>query len=148
MPSSREKDQDPDIFIGIGFPLGYSNTGIFTQTKTTIEQAIYNLKNLLLTAKGERLGHPEFGCEVRDLLFEQMTPDIQDRVEEMVKESVNTWLPYLSIDEVVVEQLSNRLNVSVKFSLKNDMTTSEDVTVSFKLIESILAADFVPDFPE
>ena len=66
----------------------------------------------------------------------------------MVKESVNTWLPYLSIDEVVVEQLSNRLNDSVKYSLKNDMTTSEDVTVSFKLIESILAADFVPDFPE
>ena len=146
--SSREKDQDPDTFIGIGFPLGYSDTGIFTQTKTTIEQATYNLKNLLLTAKGERLGHPEFGCEVRDLLFEPIDENINDRVEEKIKEAVNTWLPYLSINDVEVEQLSNRLNVSVKFSLKNDMTTSEDVTVSFKLIESILAADFVPDFPE
>ena len=135
MPSSREKDQDPDIFIGIGFPLGYSNTGIFTQTKTTIEQAIYNLKNLLLTAKGERLGHPDFGCEVRDLLFEQITTDVQDRVEEQIKESVNTWLPYLSIDEVVVEQLSNRLNVDVKFSLKNDMTAGEAVTVSYAITE-------------
>ena len=148
MPSSKEKDQDPDTFIGLGFPLGYSNTGIFLQTKTTIEQAIYNLKNLLLTAKGERLGHPEFGCEVRDLLFEPIDENINDRVEEKIKEAVNTWLPYLSINDVEVEQLSNRLNVSVKFSLKNDMTTSEDVTVSFKLIESILAADFVPDFPE
>ena len=135
MPSSREKDQDPDIFIGIGFPLGYSDTGIFTQTKTTIEQAIYNLKNLLLTAKGERLGHPDFGCEVRDLLFEQITTDVQDRVEEKIKESVNTWLPYLSIDEVVVEQLSNRLNVDVKFSLKNDMTAGEAVTVSYAITE-------------
>jgi phage baseplate assembly protein W len=135
MPSSREKDQDPDIFIGIGFPLGYSNTGIFTQTKTTIEQAIYNLKNLLLTAKGERLGHPDFGCEIRDLLFEQITTDVQDRVEEKIKESVNTWLPYLSIDEVVVEQLSNRLNVDVKFSLKNDMTAGEAVTVSYAITE-------------
>ena len=135
MPSSREKDQDPDIFIGIGFPLGYSNTGIFTQTKTTIEQAIYNLKNLLLTAKGERLGHPDFGCEVRDLLFEQITTDVQDRVEEKIKESVNTWLPYLSIDEVVVEQLSNRLNVDVKFSLKNDITAGEAVTVSYAITE-------------
>ena len=133
--STREKDQDPDTFIGIGFPLGYSNTGIFTQTKTTIEQAIYNLKNLLLTAKGERLGHPDFGCEVRDLLFEQITTDVQDRVEEKIKESVNTWLPYLSIDEVVVEQLSNRLNVDVKFSLKNDMTAGEAVTVSYAITE-------------
>ena len=46
MPSSREKDQDPDIFIGVGFPLGYSNTGIFNKTKTTLEQAVHNLKNL------------------------------------------------------------------------------------------------------
>ena len=64
-----------------------------------------------------------------------MTPDIQDRVEEMVKESVNTWLPYLSIDEVVVEQLSNRLNVDVKFSLKNDMTAGEAVNVSYAITE-------------
>lgn len=135
MPSSREKDQDPDIFIGVGFPLGYSNTGIFNKTKTTLEQAVHNLKNLLLTAKGERLGHPDFGCEVRDLLFEQITTDIEDRVEEKIKESVNTWLPYLSIDEVVVEQLSNRLNVDVKFSLRNDMTAGEAVTVSYAITE-------------
>ena len=148
MPSSKEKDQDPDTFIGLGFPLGYSNTGIFLQTKTTIEQAIYNLKNLLLTAKGERLGHPEFGCEVRDLLFDPIDENINDRVEEKIKEAVNTWIPYLSIDQVVTNQVSNRLNVSVKFSLKNDKTTVEEVTVQFELIESILAADFVPDFPE
>ena len=146
--SSREKDQDPDTFIGIGFPLGYSDTGIFTQTKTTIEQATYNLKNLLLTAKGERLGHPEFGCEVRDLLFEPIDENINDRVEEKIKEAVGIWLPYLSIDQVVTNHVSNRLSVEVKFSLKNDKTTSEDVTVSFELIDSILATDFVPDFGE
>ena len=133
--SSREKDQDPDTFIGIGFPLGYSNTGIFTQTKTTIEQAMYNLKNLLLTAKGERLGHPEFGCELRDLLFEPINENINDRVEEKIKESVNTWLPYLSIDQVVTNHVSNRLNVDVKFSLKNDITAGEAVTVSYAITE-------------
>ena len=53
MPSSKEKDIDPDTFIGLGFPLGYSNTGIFTQTKTTIEQATYNLKNLLLKQRAK-----------------------------------------------------------------------------------------------
>jgi len=147
MPSSREKDQDPDIFIGIGFPLGYSNTGIFTQSKTTIEQATYNLKNLLLTAKGERLGHPEFGCELRDLLFEPINENINDRVEEKIKESVNAWLPYLSIDQVVTNHVSNRLNVDVKFSLKNDETMHETVALSFEAFEEIMAADFVPDFP-
>ena len=69
MGSSREKDQDPDTFIGLAFPLGFANDGIFRKTKTTLEQARHNLKNLLLTMKGERLGHPEFGCDIHKLIF-------------------------------------------------------------------------------
>ena len=65
MSSSIEKDQDPDTFIGLAFPLGFANDGIFRKTKTTLEQARYNLRNLLLTVKGERLAHPEFGCDNR-----------------------------------------------------------------------------------
>jgi phage baseplate assembly protein W len=127
MPSSREKDQDPDTFIGLAFPLGFANDGIFRKTKTTLEQASNNLKNLLLTMKGERLGHPEFGCEIHNLLFEQIGDDINDTVEEMVKEAVDTWLPYLRIGKTVTEQVDNGLNIDVHFSLKNDLTGFEEV---------------------
>jgi hypothetical protein len=132
MSSSREKDQDPDTFIGLAFPLGFANDGVFRKTKTTLEQARYNLRNLLLTVKGERLGHPEFGCEIHNLLFENMGTDIGDRVEEMIKESVDTWLPYLSIDKTVTEQIDNRLNVDIHFSLKNDLTSGEEVSLKFE----------------
>ena len=127
MPSSREKDQDPDTFIGLAFPLGFANDGIFRKTKTTLEQARHNLRNLLLTAKGERLGHPEFGCDIHRLLFEQIETGVNDRVEEMVKEAVDTWLPYLRIGKTVTEQVDNRLNIDVHFSLKNDLTGFEEV---------------------
>ena len=131
MSSSREKDQDPDTFIGLAFPLGFANDGIFRKTKTTLEQAKHNLRNLLLTMKGERLAHPEFGCEIHNLLFEQIGDDINDRVEEMIKEAVDTWLPYLSIDKTTSEQIDNRLNVDVHFSLKNDLTSGEEVSLTY-----------------
>ena len=127
MPSSREKDQDPDTFIGLAFPLGFANDGIFRKTKTTLEQAKHNLRNLLLTMKGERLAHPEFGCEIHNLLFEQIPDDINDTIEEMIKEAVDTWLPYLRIGKTVTVELDNRLNVNVHFSLKNDLTGYEEV---------------------
>jgi hypothetical protein len=132
MPSSKEKDQDPDTFIGLAFPLGFANDGIFRKTKTTLEQARHNLRNLLLTAKGERLGHPEFGCDIHRLLFEQIETGVNDRVEEMVKEAVDTWLPYLSIDKTTSEQIDNRLNVDVHFSLKNDLTSGEEVSLTYE----------------
>jgi hypothetical protein len=127
MSSTREKDQDPDTFIGLAFPLGFANDGVFRKTKTTLEQAKFNLKNLLLTMKGERLGHPEFGCDIHNLLFEQVGPDINDRVEEMVKEAVEIWLPYVTVPKTVTVQVNNRLNVDVHFSLKNDLTGYAEV---------------------
>lgn len=131
MPSSREKDQDPDTFIGLAFPLGFANDGIFRKTKTTLEQARYNLRNLLLTMKGERLGHPEFGCDIHKLIFENISTDIPDRVEEMIKEAVDIWLPYISVDKTSTEQIDNRLNVDVNFSLKNDLTSGEEVSLTY-----------------
>jgi len=127
MSSTREKDQDPDTFIGLAFPLGFANDGVFRKTKTTLEQAKFNLKNLLLTMKGERLGHPEFGCDIHNLLFEQVGPDINDRVEEMIKEAVEIWLPYVTVPKTVTVQVNNRLNVDVHFSLKNDLTGYAEV---------------------
>ncbi len=127
MSSSIEKDQDPDTFIGLAFPLGFANDGVFRKTKTTLEQARYNLRNLLLTVKGERLAHPEFGCDIHTLIFENIGTDINDTIEEMIKEAVDTWLPYIKIGKTTTEQIDNRLNVDVYFSLKNDLTGYEEV---------------------
>ena len=33
---AREKDLNPDVFIGLELPLGYSDSGFFKQTKTTL----------------------------------------------------------------------------------------------------------------
>ena len=44
---------------GITSPLKRGNTGFFEQAFTSFEQAKSNLKNLLSTAKGERLMQPK-----------------------------------------------------------------------------------------
>ena len=53
--SVTEINNNDDKYVGIGFPLGFSVEGkLFSQTKTVLEQAKSNLRNLLLTTKGER----------------------------------------------------------------------------------------------
>ena len=49
MPSSKEKDQDPDTFIGLAFPLGFANDGVFRKTKN-INAA--NFRELFLRSEG------------------------------------------------------------------------------------------------
>ena len=47
-------DLNPNAFVGLSLPFKISNNGDFQKTKTLIEQTRSNIKNLLLTAKGER----------------------------------------------------------------------------------------------
>ena len=71
-PSVRQINEDEDSFFGCTFPLSYvgGNDGFFPRASSVKEQAASNLKNLLLTQKGERVGQPTFGSDLPRLLFE------------------------------------------------------------------------------
>ena len=64
-----EKDLNPDVFIGVSLPLEYGKQGFFNKTKTFLEQTKSNVKNLLLTIRGERLGNPTFGSDLMRTSF-------------------------------------------------------------------------------
>ena len=52
----RELSENEDYRFGLTFPLTYNNQlgGFFPSSKTLREQVSSNIKNLLLTSKGER----------------------------------------------------------------------------------------------
>ena len=97
---AREKDLNPDTYIGLKLPMGYSETGYFKQTKTTLQQAKYNIINLIKTIPGERLGQPEFGSNLHTILFEPMNEDFSDILEDAVRTSIEKWLPYINIKRI------------------------------------------------
>ena len=131
---AREKDLNPDVFIGLQLPLGYSDTGFFKQTKTTFEQAKYNIVNLFKTIPGERLGQPTFGCGLLKVLFEPMTDDLINDVETNISEAMAEWLPHVTINKLNVEQDEievNQLNIDFEFSLDINPQVHDTVTFNF-----------------
>ena len=85
---------DQDIAIGIKFP--FNGQRIFNSTFTTLEQSNSNIKNLLLTGKGERFQLNEFGTVLKYLLFEQQSTELKIAIDEEIRNAVNRWLPYVS----------------------------------------------------
>ena len=115
---------------GITLPAQRGTNGFFQQAFSSFEQAKSNLKNLLLTRKGERIFQPNFGTGLHELLFEQATTDLEQRLEDTITESVNTWLPYIDIDEIEVIMTDemkdrNRAEMKVKFSVGNQFESQE-----------------------
>ena len=134
MASTREKDLNPDIFIGLKLPLTWEEDGFFTQTKTTLQQAGYNISNLLRTMPGERLGQPLYGSRLHYILFEPMEEDINERLQTEIRTAMETWLPYILINDINItypESNPNHINVSIKFALEFDPASIDQVQIDF-----------------
>ena len=132
MPGAQEKDLNPDTYIGLSFPLRRDNNNDFKLTKTSLEQAQHNLKNLFLTYPGERVGQPKFGSRIIQLCFEQIDDNLPIKIEEEVRRAVSTWLPYIIVREVNTlneEGDENKIFVQVKYSTILNPSTMESITV-------------------
>jgi phage baseplate assembly protein W len=121
--------------LGIGINKRSDSNGIFATNYTTLQQASDNLKNLILTKKGERMMQPEFGCDVWKVLFEQITDGIEQSIENAIVNAVSTWLPYLNIDTIIFDYDendidTNKIALDIKFSLVSNPNLSESIQIN------------------
>tara|TARA_B100001113_G_C21078850_1_gene608966 strand:- start:742 stop:1155 length:414 start_codon:yes stop_codon:yes gene_type:complete len=129
-----ENDLDEDTYIGLELPMTHGPLGFFSRTKTALEQAKSNIKNLLLTNKGERLGNPTFGTNLLSLVFSQENTDLESRVEEEIRASMGEFLPFINI--VSIETNFSETNkdtaiVNLRFTLDVDTTSEENLELDF-----------------
>ena len=136
-PSVRQINEDEDSFFGCTFPLSYvgGNDGFFPRASSVKEQAASNLKDLLLTQKGERVGQQTFGSDLPRLLFEQRTDDISDSIDETIREAISNWLPYIEVSEIQTlfnDARPNEVNVILEFLVTvDDPDSPETITFNF-----------------
>jgi phage baseplate assembly protein W len=132
----KDLEQFNDTAIGITLPLQITNTA-FNQSFQTIDQVRTNIKSLLLTKRRERVMQPFLGSGLTELLFEQNDEDLEDRIENTIVQSLQSWLPYVVIDTIIIEQSNelkdrNSVEVSITFRINGNPTLE---TVTFNVEE-------------
>jgi len=123
-------DLQKNIVIGVSLP--FNAKGVFNKTYSTKEQIKSNLINLLLTNKGERVFNPEFGADIRRVLFEGITEDTSVLIQNLITTNVNFFIPEVNVIDVVVEpnEDNNSYNITLKYSLVIS-GTADQITVQF-----------------
>ena len=133
--STIEKDLNPDTYIGLTLPISFGSEGDFNRTKTTLKQTASNIKNLLLTRRGERLGNPTFGSELMSVLFEPMDGDLETKLEEAIRASLSEFLPFVNLLDIKFSRSENTISPKIIFTMDIDNTTIEEVNLSLDLSE-------------
>jgi len=96
--------------IGIKTPLEMSQGTLFKMHYDLAENVVDNLRNLLLTNKGERLGNPAFGTDLRKIQF--ATANKEDAEIEMmakIQNAVKTFMPFVTLQDFVTTQIPTEL---------------------------------------
>ncbi len=104
-------DLKPNKAVGVMLPLGGSP--IFKLSYTTEEQAVSNLKNLLLTRKGERVFQPLFGSDIYSLLFENMDSELDSNLEDKVSIKVSFKVTEQGSNQTIILEVDSQGELSI-----------------------------------
>ena len=80
-----------------------------------------SVKNLVQTNHYERPFHPELGCGIRELLFENFTPLTGIFIKRKVEEVITNYEPRARLSQVAVNEQPDRngIQVTVYFYVMN-----------------------------
>lgn len=84
--------------VGIKTPLSIGDRDLFAMHYNNEDQLHDNLRNLILTNWGERLGIYEFGANLKELTSEFTDIDsFDEQAITRIKNTVSRWMPFISL---------------------------------------------------
>lgn len=126
---------NPNGAIGIKLPFN-GTTGVISSTVTSLEQAISNLKNLLLTYKGERINQPNFGTDLSQVLFQPNLSNLKPIITEIITDAVSYWLPYINITGINIvtaeddPDLTYEIKISISFNVPSASIVADNPNIT------------------
>lgn len=127
--------------IGIRTPLALGTDDLLVTNSDLAAQWSDNLRNLLLTNWGERLGFYDYGANLRPLVTDFVTQDDFDsQAVERIRSAVTRWMPYIDLQSFLseVDRTQNKntgvVQLTVTYDIPSLNVTNRRLQVSLYVI--------------
>ena len=104
--------------IAGGTKPGTRGSTLFRSSYLTKDQVISNVRNLILTNRGERVMNPNFGTDIYNLLFEQNMESLDEVIRDSIQDAFDAYMPLCKIEDIVITQKENKIHIMLGFSVK------------------------------
>lgn len=121
MPVGAKKifpiDRKPGIAVGVDIP--FNAPAVFKSTYTTKDAIKANLINFFLTNQNERYLNPTFGGNLRATVFEQLSTENLEGLEDLIQSQLNDNFPNIKVLllELYSKPDTNTLIVELKYNV-------------------------------
>lgn len=116
--------------IGVAIP--FTNRAVFTSNYTTKDQIKSNLINYLLTNRGERLMQPNFGANLREVVFEQINNQTTDFLKKRIQDGISQNFPQVVVNEILISnnESENLIQITITYNVAN-FGISDEINLTF-----------------
>lgn len=125
--------------FGLKFPFGDIDSGDFLKKSSDIELVKSNLRQLLLTRRGERVMLPLFGTNLKNYLMEPLDQSILSQIRREILESIYLYAPNVEVLKINVIPLTedtlgggHALRITLFCSLKENDGIGFEVKVELQ----------------
>jgi phage baseplate assembly protein W len=105
---------------GLAWPMQVDHSGSIRLTNGP-EELDSSLRMILITAPGERVMRPEFGCRIHELVFEPVNANTLGRMTQAVRDALTKWEPRIDVEAVTVQEdvnLSGLVRISIDYRIR------------------------------
>ena len=106
--------------VAIGVSIPFNGPAVFNSIYITEEQIKSNIINFILTNKGEKLYQPNYGADLRRIIFEDITENNLKALEIKLANDIKSNFPNVDIKSLTFSQPSSQ-----------DYTIQLDIVYSF-----------------
>jgi phage baseplate assembly protein W len=98
--------QDDDSFLGTGwsFPPSFASAGSDVHTVSGVEDIEQSLQILLKTRRGERVMQDEYGCDLSEFLFSEISQGLIGRLRSAISDAILHYEPRVSLNDIDVSE--------------------------------------------
>jgi len=113
---TNESTRSARIFKDLNLDFQQNSATKDIQKLTDVEAVKRSVRNLISTNHYEKPFHPEIGSNLRAMLFELMTPQMNHVISKQIENLINNYEPRCRLVQVFTQPMFDRNGYSVQIS--------------------------------
>lgn len=115
-------DETGKAYLGTGwsFPPTFDKASRGVELVSAEDDIWQSLYILLSTSLGERVMQPTYGCNLQELLFETLTPNVASNIKELIRTAIVYHEPRIRLNQIdlsLSQELEGVVNIAVNYTI-------------------------------